>query len=32
VIPPVQVGGVGLDLSVLIVFVVVAVLNNTIFN
>ena len=32
VIPPVQVGGVGLDLSVLIVFVVVAVLNNTVFN
>ena len=32
VIPPVQVGGVGLDLSVLIVFVVVAVLNNTVFS
>ena len=32
VIPPVQVGGVGLDLSVLIVFLVVAVLNNTVFN
>jgi YggT family protein len=31
VIPPVQVGGVGLDLSVLIVFLVVAVLNNTVF-
>jgi YggT family protein len=32
VIPPVQVGGVGLDLSVLIVFLIVAVLNNTVFN
>ena len=30
-IPPVQVGGVGLDLSVLIVFLVVTVLANTVF-
>ncbi len=32
VIPPVQIGGVGIDLSILIVFVVVAILNNTVFN
>ena len=31
VIPPVQVGGVGLDLSVLIVFVVIEVLVSTVF-
>jgi len=31
-IPPVQVGGVGLDLSVLIVFLVVSVLVNTVFR
>ncbi len=30
-IPPVQVGGVGLDLSVLIVFLVIEVLINTVF-
>ena len=30
-IPPVQVGGVGLDLSVLIVFLVIEVLVNTVF-
>jgi len=30
-IPPVQVGGVGLDLSVLIVFVVIEVLVSTVF-
>ena len=30
-IPPVQVGGVGLDLSVLLVFLVVEVLINTVF-
>jgi YggT family protein len=31
-IPPVQVGGVGIDLSVLIVLLVVTVLSNTIFS
>ena len=31
-IPPVQVGGVGLDLSVLIVFLVISVLVNTVFR
>jgi YggT family protein len=31
-IPPVQVGGVGLDLSVLIVFLVITVLTNTVFR
>ena len=31
-IPPVQVGGVGLDLSVLIVFLVISVLTNTVFR
>jgi len=30
-VPPVQVGGVGLDLSVLLVFLVVEVLINTVF-
>jgi len=30
-IPPVQVGGVGLDLSVLVVFVVIEVLVSTVF-
>jgi YggT family protein len=30
-IPPVRVGGVGLDLSVLVVFVVIEVLINTVF-
>ncbi len=30
-IPPVQVGGVGLDLSVLVVFVVIQVLISTVF-
>ena len=32
VVPPVQVGGVGLDLSVLIVFLVITVLTNTVFR
>jgi YggT family protein len=32
VIPPVQVGGVGVDLSVLIVFLVISVLTNTVFR
>ena len=32
IIPPVRVGGTGIDLSVLIVFLVVIVLTNTIFN
>ena len=32
VIPPVQVGGVGIDLSVLIVFLVISVLTNTVFR
>jgi YggT family protein len=31
-IPPVQVGGVGLDLSVLVVFLVITVLVNTVFR
>jgi YggT family protein len=31
IIPPVQVGGVGLDLSVLVVFLVIEVLINTVF-
>ena len=31
-IPPVQVGGVGLDLSVLIVFLVISVLTSTVFR
>jgi YggT family protein len=31
-IPPVQVGGVGIDLSVLIVLLVVTVLSNTVFS
>ena len=31
-IPPVQVGGVGLDLSVLIVFLIITVLTNTVFR
>jgi len=31
-IPPVQMGGVALDLSVLIVFLVISVLVNTVFN
>jgi YggT family protein len=31
-IPPVQVGGVGLDLSVLVVFLVISVLVNTVFR
>jgi YggT family protein len=31
IIPPVRVGGVGLDLSVLVVFLVIEVLINTIF-
>ena len=32
VVPTVQVGGVGLDLSVLIVFLVITVLTNTVFR
>jgi len=32
IIPPVRVGGTGIDLSVLIVFLVVIVLTNTVFN
>ena len=32
IIPPVQVGGVGLDLSVLIVFLVISVLTSTVFR
>ena len=32
VIPPFQVGGVGLDLSVLVVFLVVTVLVNAVFH
>jgi len=32
VVPTVQVGGVGLDLSVLIVFLVISVLTNTVFR
>jgi len=31
-IPPVQVGGVGLDLSVIIVFLVISVLTSTVFR
>jgi YggT family protein len=31
-IPPVQVGGVGIDLSVLIVFLVITVLDSTVFR
>ena len=31
IIPPIQVGGVGLDLSVLVVFLVIEVLTNTVF-
>ena len=31
-IPPVQVGGVGLDLSVLVVFLVISVLSSTVFS
>jgi YggT family protein len=31
IIPPVRVGGVGLDLSVLVVFLVIEVLINTVF-
>ena len=31
IIPPVQMGGVGLDLSVLVVFLVIEVLINTVF-
>ena len=31
-IPPVQVGGVGLDLSVLIVFLIISVLTSTVFR
>ena len=31
-IPPVQMGGVGLDLSVLIVFLVISVLTSTVFR
>jgi YggT family protein len=31
IIPPVQVGGVGLDLSVLVVFLVIEVLISTVF-
>jgi YggT family protein len=32
IVPPVRVGGAGIDLSVLIVFVVVIVLTDTVFN
>ncbi len=32
IIPPVRVGGVGLDLSVLVVFLVISVLVNTVFR
>jgi uncharacterized protein YggT (Ycf19 family) len=32
IIPPVRIGGVGLDLSVLVVFVVIEVLVQTVFN
>ena len=32
VVPPVRVGGTGIDLSVLIVFLIVIVLVNTVFN
>ena len=32
IIPPVRVGGVGLDLSVLVVFLVISVLVGTVFH
>jgi YggT family protein len=32
IIPPVQIGGVGLDLSVLVVFLVIEVLISTVFS
>ena len=32
IIPPVRVGGVGIDLSVLVVFIVIEVLVQTVFN